>query len=82
MALAKPSPIRIYSIKTVTEGQRARGIQWLEVSWRSYLDRGVIRRGLREGGYIGLAVWHGGERTAITHVQPSLKMGLEQGSRQ
>lgn len=53
MALAKPPPIRILFIKTVIEGQRARDVQWLEASWRSYLDRRVIRRGLREG----LLVW-------------------------
>lgn len=53
MALAKPPPIRILFIETVIEGQRARDVQWLEASWRSYLDRRVIRRGLRGG----LLVW-------------------------
>lgn len=70
MALAKPSPIRIYSIKTVTEGQRARDIQWLEASWRSYLDRGVIRRGLRGGLY--WSGWMAWRRKKGHHTCPAL----------
>jgi len=83
VALAQPSPIRIHSVKTVTEGQRERereNEQWLEASWRSYLDRGVIRRGLSGGlCWPGWTAWRRkeGHRTCPALTGDGIREGRE-----